>query len=68
MFWYRNILAAGCIDPEDILIFENSCDFIPIKNEVILFRTYTDSFLIEDIRSFGFNPFVLLVCSGKLHI
>lgn len=45
MFGDRNILAAGCIDPKDILIFENSCDFIPIENEVIFFRTYTDSFL-----------------------
>lgn len=68
MFWYRNILAAGCIHPEDIFIFENSRDFIPIKNKVILLRTYTDSFLIEGIRSFGFDPFVLLVCSEKLYI
>ncbi|QHJ93181.1 hypothetical protein C7M16_00189 [Bacillus subtilis] len=68
MFWDRNILAAGCIDPKDILIFENSCDFIPIENEVIFFRTYTNSFLVQSICSFRFHPFVLLVCSGKLHI
>lgn len=68
MFWYCNILVVGCIDLEDIFIFENSCDFILIKNEVIFFRIYMDFFLIEDICFFGFNLFVFFVCFGKFYI